>query len=155
MTACTLWTDGGARGNPGPAGIGIVLEGPDGVVACEAGRFIGVATNNVAEYQALILGLENAANMGFDHIVVKADSELVVRQMRGEYRVKNANLAPLYRQAKALSSRFSSFRIEHIRRAENARADNLANAAMDARADVGDTCASAGAATQGTLFDEE
>lgn len=133
-----LRTDGGARGNPGPAGAGIVLISPSGDVVRSGGRFLGAATNNVAEYAALLWGLSVAAECGVRRLEVRADSELVVRQMNGHYRVRNAGLVPLHAEATQLLARFESVRIVHVRREENAAADALANAAMDERGHVGD-----------------
>jgi ribonuclease HI len=132
-----LRTDGGARGNPGPAGAGFVIES-DGRVLCEAGRYLGETTNNVAEYEALIWGLENALALDISDISILSDSELLVRQLSGVYRVKSPQLKPLVRRAKELLGRFAHTRIEHVLRAENAHADELANAAMDTRGIVGD-----------------
>lgn len=134
----TLYTDGGSRGNPGPAGIGIVLLRETGDVCCAGGRFLGECTNNVAEYEALIWGLRSAAHCGMTELLVRADSELVVKQMRGEYRVKHPGLQPLYAKAKEAARAFARIRYEHVRREQNTQADALANAAMDARCDVGD-----------------
>lgn len=139
MTRATLYTDGGARGNPGPAGIGFVLVSDAGEERAAAGRFLGEATNNVAEYEALLAGLRAARALGVEELLVRADSELVVKQMRGEYRVKHPNLKPLFVSAQELVRGFSKVRFEHVRRADNARADGLANEAMDCRGDVG-TC---------------
>ncbi|MHB1340298.1 MAG: ribonuclease HI family protein [Coriobacteriia bacterium] len=133
----TLHTDGGARGNPGPAGIGIVLTDEAGTTLAAAGRYLGEVTNNVAEYQALIAGLEAARSAGVRHLTVHADSELVVRQMNGMYKVKNEGLKPLHGKATALARSFASVRFVHVRRADNAAADALCNEAMDARGDVG------------------
>ena len=137
MTRATLYTDGGARGNPGPAGIGFVVVSETGEEQAAAGRYIGEATNNVAEYEALLAGLRAARSLGVDQLVVRADSELVVKQLRGEYRVKHPNLKPLFAAAQALVRGFREVRFEHVRRADNARADGLANEAMDCRGDVG------------------
>jgi ribonuclease HI len=126
-----LYTDGAARGNPGPAGFGVVLTDPDGRVLEEYGRFIGQATNNEAEYRALIAGLESALLLGEYRIEIFLDSELVVRQILGTYRVKSPTLLPLFGQAQALLNRFDLFSITHIRRALNNRADTLANRAID------------------------
>lgn len=134
----TLRTDGGARGNPGPAGAGFVLESPAGEVVRSGGRFLGVATNNVAEYEALVWGMRTALAHGVRSLKVCADSELVVRQMNGQYKVKNEGLRPLYQQACGLVRRFDRVEIVHVRRADNAAADALANEAMDLRAVVGD-----------------
>src|ERR1041384_3830819 len=98
----TLECDGGARGNPGPAGIGVVLRGADGTPLVTVGRYIGRATNNVAEYRALIAGLEEAKKLGAKKILVRGDSELIIRQMNGEYRVKSPDMKPLYEEAQSL-----------------------------------------------------
>jgi len=134
----TLRTDGGARGNPGPGGAGFVLEDSGGAVVRRGGRFLGSVTNNVAEYEALIWGLETALDHGVARLRVCADSELVVRQMNGIYRVKNEGLKLLFARAQALLRRFASVEIMHVRREQNAAADELANTAMDGRATVGD-----------------
>lgn len=130
-------TDGGSRGNPGPAGAGFVVQS-GGATVCRGGRFLGVCTNNVAEYEALISGLECALALGYDDVTVYADSELLVRQMNGQYRVKNANLRPLFERARELLARFQTSRIAHVRREQNTEADALANEAMDCRGSVGD-----------------
>ena len=137
-TEWTVNTDGGARGNPGPGGAGIVIRDPSGAVVCRGGAFLGEVTNNVAEYEALLWGLRAAGALGARHVRVRADSELVVKQMRGEYRVKNAGLKPLFLEAQSLRRRFDSTSFEHVVRAENAEADALANEAMDGRITVGD-----------------
>ena len=134
----TLQFDGGSRGNPGPAGIGVVLRAEDGTPLVTLGRFIGRATNNVAEYKALIAALEQAKQLGATKVVVRGDSELVVKQMRGEYRVKNADLRPLYERAQDLLAGFATAKVEHNYRESNALADKLANLAMDRRAEVTD-----------------
>lgn len=134
----TLRTDGGARGNPGPGGAGFVLEDASGAVVRRGGRFLGSVTNNVAEYEALIWGLETALDEGVARLRVCADSELVVKQMNGQYRVKNEGLKPLFAKAQALGRRFGSVDIVHVRREQNVAADELANAAMDGRTTVGD-----------------
>lgn len=152
MSSAVVRTDGGARGNPGPAGAGFVIES-GGVTVCSAGRFLGICTNNVAEYKALIWGLENALELGFDEVSVKADSELLVRQVQGAYKVKNAGLKPLFLEVLALVRRFSRFEIEHVRREANTEADLLANLAMDERATVGDpACGPGGGQGPDTLF---
>lgn len=125
-----VYADGGSRGNPGPAGIGAVLQ-QNGQTTSEVSEFIGVATNNVAEYTALIRILERSLELGVEHIEARMDSELVVRQMKGEYRVKNEGLKPLFMEAQRLSRRFKSFKIVHVRREANKDADRLANQAMD------------------------
>ena len=137
MKRAVLRTDGGARGNPGPAGAGFVIEIDDETV-CRGGTFLGETTNNIAEYQALIWGLENASALAVTDITVYADSELVVKQVNGAYRVKNEGLKPLFVRALQLLRGFASFRVEHVRRAQNAAADALANEAMDLRCPVGD-----------------
>lgn len=133
-----LHTDGGARGNPGPGGAGIVLRRADGSIAAEGGAFLGTVTNNVAEYEALLWGLRAARALGVKDLLVKADSELVVKQMRGEYRVKNEGLKPLFCEAQTLRRGFQAVEFAHVRRAENAEADALANEAMDGACIVGD-----------------
>lgn len=134
----TLEFDGGSRGNPGPAGIGVVLRAADGTAIFTLGRFIGRATNNYAEYQALVTGLAEAQKLGVKKIAVRGDSELVIKQMLGEYRVKNAQLRPLYEQAQDLFNSFESASISHNLRHHNTLADQLANKAMDRKADVTD-----------------
>ncbi|MDK2855792.1 MAG: hypothetical protein PWQ86_1005 [Bacillota bacterium] len=126
-----LHTDGAARGNPGPAGIGIVIRAEDGTTLAELGEYIGEATNNVAEYRALMRALEEARRLGADSVEVLADSELLVRQVNGEYRVRHPNLVPLYAAVMEKLKSFSSFSITHVPRKENARADALANWALD------------------------
>jgi ribonuclease HI len=130
--------DGGSRGNPGVAGIGVVLCAQDGIPIFTLGRHIGRATNNVAEYTALLVGLREAAKLGVKKILVRGDSELVIKQMRGEYRVKNAALKDLYGQAASLIEKFSQIKFEHNLRHHNSLADKLANLAMDRKADVTD-----------------
>ena len=128
----TLWTDGGARGNPGPAAYAYVLEAEDGTVLAAHGEAIGVATNNVAEYSALIAGLEKAVELAVGELEVVSDSELMVKQMRGEYKVKNAALRELSLQAARLSRELGSVRYTAVRREHNALADRLVNEALDA-----------------------
>jgi ribonuclease H / adenosylcobalamin/alpha-ribazole phosphatase len=127
-----LSTDGGARGNPGPAAFGYVLETKDGTVLDARGEAIGVATNNVAEYRALIAGLEKAVELGVDELEVVSDSELVVKQMRGEYKVKNEALRELSSDAAALARRVGKVRYTAVRREHNELADRLVNEALDA-----------------------
>jgi dinuclear metal center YbgI/SA1388 family protein len=129
-----LYTDGGARGNPGPAGIGARLLTATGDVVEELADYIGKATNNVAEYQALIAGLEIALDRGVERLDVFLDSELVVRQVNGRYKVKDAGLKPLHQQACLLLSRFHEVDVRHVRREQNAAADALVNQAIDAAA---------------------
>jgi ribonuclease HI len=129
-----LSTDGGARGNPGPAAYGYVLETEDGTVLDARGEAIGEATNNVAEYRALVAGLESAAERGVSELEVVSDSELVVKQMRGEYRVKNEALRQLWELANDLERRFERVRYTAVRREHNELADRLVNEALDALA---------------------
>jgi probable phosphoglycerate mutase len=129
-----LFTDGGARGNPGPAAYGYVLEAEDGTVLAAHGEAIGVATNNVAEYSALIAGLEKALELQVADVEVVSDSELMVKQMRGEYRVKNEALRKLQRRAAALAGRLGSATYTAVRREHNEIADRLVNEALDAQA---------------------
>ena len=150
MSAAVLRTDGGSRGNPGPAGAGFVIEVADEIV-CRGGMFIPNATNNVAEYEAFIWGLENVAALGHREVTVYADSELLVKQINGQYRVKNEGLKPLFARAKAALRAFDSHRVVHVRREFNTEADLMANGAMDERSTVGDAPVSPEAAT-GTLF---
>jgi len=126
-----LRTDGGARGNPGPAGIGVVLESEDGRVLAEVEKSIGIATNNVAEYTALIEGLQLALDHGVTDLEVFLDSLLVVSQMNGEWKIKDQKIRPLALRASGLTRRFRSVALAHVRRELNVRADALANAAMD------------------------
>ncbi|HUG55621.1 MAG TPA: ribonuclease HI family protein [Candidatus Limnocylindrales bacterium] len=126
-----LYADGAARGNPGPAGAGAVLLDESGRVVAEVWRGLGHATNNVAEYSALILGLEEALRRGVDDLEVRMDSQLVVRQMQGLWRIKHAGLKPLALQAGALLARFPKRRIDHVPRGENSLADALANRGAD------------------------
>jgi ribonuclease HI len=134
----TLEFDGGSRGNPGPAGIGVVVRAADGTPLVTLGRYIGKATNNVAEYRALITAMEEARKLGASKIKIRGDSELVVRQMTGVYRVKHPDLIPLHREAKDLFDSFDAAAIEHNYREKNELADKLGNLAMDRRADVTD-----------------
>lgn len=129
--AALAYIDGGARGNPGPAGYGVHMEAPDGSVIAEFHRAIGIATNNVAEYQGLLAALAYAHEHGYRTMLVRSDSELLVKQMNGEYRVKHEGLKPLYERARRLASALDRFTIEHVPRASNAHADRLANLAMD------------------------
>jgi ribonuclease HI len=130
----TLFADGGSRGNPGPAASGAVLFADDGTALAEVGEYLGVATNNVAEWRALLAGLLKARELGVDELAVRLDSELVVRQLTGVYRVKHADLIPLASRAKVLLRDFRSVDIRHVRRKENAAADAVVNAVLDAAA---------------------
>ena len=127
-----LHVDGGARGNPGPAAIGMVISRPDGQVIEELAEPIGVATNNVAEYRALLRGLERARAIGAGEVEIVNDSELVARQLTGAYKVKHAAMKPLHAEAMAALNGFDSWRIRSVPRAQNARADELVNQALDA-----------------------
>jgi ribonuclease HI len=125
------YIDGGARGNPGPAGYGVRIEDEMGGVITEFNGFLGSATNNVAEYNGLLAALRYAQAHGHRKVRIKSDSELLVKQMRGEYRVKNAGLQPLFLQAQRLAEGFDRIMYEHVRREQNKDADRLANLAMD------------------------
>jgi ribonuclease HI len=125
--------DGGARGNPGPAAIAAVVATPDGEILEEGSETIGAATNNVAEYRALLLGIERARALGAGEIELVGDSELIVRQVRGEYRVKDAALRDLHTRVRGALDGFERWSIRHVRREDNARADRLVNEALDAR----------------------
>jgi ribonuclease HI len=129
-----LYTDGGARGNPGPAAYGFVLETEDGTVLAAEGKTIGVATNNVAEYRGLIAGLARAAEIGISELEVVSDSELVVRQMTGVYKVKNAALRRLSLEASSLARSIGKVEYRAVRREHNELADRLVNEALDADA---------------------
>ena len=128
----TVHVDGGARGNPGPAAIGVVVSGPDGEVLDEVAERIGVATNNVAEYRALLRGLERAAALGAREVDFVNDSELVAKQLTGAYKVKHAAMKPLYEAAMSALRGFDRWSIRSVPRAQNARADALVNQALDA-----------------------
>jgi ribonuclease HI len=130
----TIYTDGAARGNPGPAASAYVLE-RTGQPALEHAEKIGTATNNVAEYTALILALERAAELGLRRVEVRSDSELMVRQFNGDYSVKNADLKALYDEARTLAGRLQTVRLVHVRREENRRADLLCNAVLNGKLD--------------------
>lgn len=151
MTRAILRSDGGARGNPGPAGAGFVIE-VDGSIVCRGGRFLGSTTNNIAEYEAMIWGLENVAALGYREVAVFADSELLVKQINGIYRVKNEGLKPLFTKAIKLLRGFERYEVKHVFRADNKAADAMANEAMDARADVGDYACVPGGNAQDSLF---
>ena len=134
-----IYIDGGARGNPGPAAAGVVIESvEDGTTVFEAGLYLGKSTNNAAEYSGLVAGLEAAVKLKGKELDVYSDSELLVRQMVGEYRVKSAGLKDLYDEARSLLRRFNRCDFHHIRRENNERADSLVNLAMDCAGDVGD-----------------
>jgi ribonuclease HI len=127
----TVHVDGGARGNPGQAAIGVVISAPDGAVLDEFAERIGVATNNVAEYRALLRGLERAASLGAREVDLINDSELVARQVTGVYKVKHPAMKPLYEQAITALGGFDAWKIRSVPRAQNAHADQLVNEALD------------------------
>ncbi len=131
MSRLTVNVDGGARGNPGPAAIGVVVRDREGEVLEEVGERIGEATNNVAEYRALLRGIELAQAHGADELELIGDSELVVRQVEGRYKVKNAGIKQLHEEVRRALQGSGSWSIRHVRRAENADADRLVNAALD------------------------
>lgn len=131
MTSIVVFIDGGARGNPGPAGYGVRVERTDGTLIDEFSESIGIATNNVAEYRGLIAALRWAVAHGIHAVEVRSDSLLLVQQMLGNYRVKNAGLRPLHAAATKLVADVGHVRFEHVRREANTHADRLANAAMD------------------------
>jgi len=131
MSRAIVNVDGGARGNPGPAAIGVVVRDAEGDVIEKLGEKIGEATNNVAEYRALLKGIELAAAHGATELELIGDSELVVRQVEGRYKVKHADMKALHAEAKKALAGFDSWSIRHVRRAENADADRLVNEALD------------------------
>jgi ribonuclease HI len=132
--ALHLHIDGASRGNPGEAGFGVHVTTPEGGELARLYGYLGPASNNVAEYQALLHGLRYALARGARRVHVFSDSELVVRQMSGAYRVKHPSMVPLHREARALTVRFEEFRLDHVRREENKEADRLANRALDEKA---------------------
>ncbi len=150
----TLHVDGGARGNPGPAGAGVVLRHDDGRLVHEAGYYLGRQTNNAAEYHALIRGLERVRQCTEANLVIYSDSELLVQQLTGEYQVRSPTLAPLHRQVQMLLLRIGGWSIRHIPREENQRADELANLAMDQQRDVIVFDVDGGAASSATSLPE-
>jgi ribonuclease HI len=132
-----LHCDGASRGNPGPAGAGVVLHDPQGHLQVNRGRYLGETTNNVAEYQALLLGLAEARRLGVKKLQVLADSELMVRQLNGRYRVKSPHLIPLWRQALESLQQFDAYTVAHVPREENRLADAAANRAIDQKTRTG------------------
>lgn len=126
-----LCVDGASRGNPGPAGIGVVVQTPSGEIIRELGRAIGHSTSNVAEYEALILGLEEAKSLGADSVSIRTDSQLLHHQLRGQYRVKDEKLVPRFRRVHDLLEEFTSWTVTHVPREKNREADRLANMAID------------------------
>lgn len=131
MSSIIVWTDGAARGNPGPAGAGAQLTTPDGEVVGEIAEGLGETTNNVAEYTAAIRGLERAAELGATDVVLRSDSQLLINQLSGRYRVKSEHLIPLHRRLRALARGFERIRFEHVPRERNTEADRLANEGVD------------------------
>jgi ribonuclease HI len=127
----TIYTDGAARGNPGPSAIGVLLIDENGNILARISRRIGITTNNQAEYQAIIAALEKAIALGARYAVIKSDSELVVKQINGQYKIKNTALRPLYQKVVQLIGSLESFDIFYIPREQNAEADALANKALD------------------------
>ncbi|MFC1735241.1 ribonuclease HI family protein [Candidatus Hydrogenedentota bacterium] len=127
-----LNTDGGSRGNPGPAGIGAVIKTPKGNVITEVSEYIGTATNNVAEYRALLAGLEKCAELGAEYVECRLDSQLIVHQMNGVYRVKDPRMKKHFAEVVELKNRFAACTFKHVRRNENSHADKLVNEALDA-----------------------
>src|SRR6201982_2360071 len=123
--------DGGSRGNPGPASYGVVVRDPRGQIVAKLKKYIGRSTNNVAEYYGLIAALAYAQQNGIPALRIESDSELLVRQMRGQYKVKSPELRPLFERAKKMAQTFDSFKIDHVYREQNAEADALANEALD------------------------
>jgi len=138
VLSCRLFTDGASRGNPGEAGAGIVLLDDDNQELVARSLYLGRSTNNVAEYKALVLGLETAIQLGCSRLAIFMDSQLIVRQVQGRYKVKNANLKPLFDEVKSLLANINSWSIDHIPRAQNKRADELANRGIDERTGIRD-----------------
>lgn len=126
-----IYVDGGSRGNPGPSGVGVVILDASGKRLKEISKYIGETTNNIAEYNALLYGLEEALMLRIDEIVVNLDSELVAKQLTGDYRVKNPELKPLFERAMNMLKSFKSFEIRHIEREKNKEADKLVNRAIN------------------------
>jgi len=131
VKAVRVYSDGAARGNPGPAGAGAVVTDLNGKVLARLGRYLGKQTNNVAEYQGLLLGLQRAQQMGAREIEVRADSQLLIRQLKGEYRVRHPGLKPLHAEATRLLQGFERVELTHVPREENALADEMSNRAID------------------------
>jgi ribonuclease HI len=128
---CRLFTDGASRGNPGHAGAGAVLLAENGEELATCSVYLGACTNNIAEYKALLIGLEEALRLGCSELAVALDSELIVRQIQGRYKVKNEGLLPLFQQVRERLARFGKWSVTHVPRAQNARADQLANQGID------------------------
>jgi ribonuclease HI len=133
MKKLIIHTDGASRGNPGEAGLGVLIEDDSGHIVRKVARYLGTATNNQAEYAALLAGLQAASQLGADELMISADSELLVKQMNGEYRVKNPELKVMFAEAKELLEKFRHVVIKYIPREKNKEADALANEAIDKR----------------------
>jgi ribonuclease HI len=131
MKKLTVHVDGASRGNPGPAAIGVVMRDENGATAVRLSSYIGRTTNNQAEYTALIAALEEASRLGADRVDIRTDSQLMVEQIRGRYKVRNANIKPLFEEVTRLLSAFKGYGILHIPREQNSEADALANEALD------------------------
>ena len=136
-TPVVVYIDGGDRGNPGPAGYGVRIETCKGDVEAELYEPIGIATNNVAEYRGLLGALAYLVENGYQEALIRSDSQLLVRQMQGRYKVRHPRLQPLYRQAKALGANLALVTFEHVSRTENTAADHLSNLAMDTQESIG------------------
>ena len=126
-----VYSDGAARGNPGPAGAGAVLQDAGGAIIARLGRYLGTKTNNVAEYEGLLLGLKHARELGYRQVEVRADSQLLIRQLKGEYAVRHKGLKPLHAEALRLLHGFERYELQHVPREENALADEMSNRAID------------------------
>jgi probable phosphoglycerate mutase len=148
-------TDGAARGNPGPAGIGVSITAPDGEIVAEIARGLGVATNNVAEYTAAIEGLRRAAELGATDVVLRSDSRLLIEQLEGRFRVKNPTLQRLHADARSLAKAFERVRYEHVPRARNREADRLANAGVDEWLAAGGDATGSGRPRPAPLWEED
>ncbi len=135
MKKIVIFTDGASRGNPGPAAIGVVFRDTDGKIFAQISQCIGITTNNQAEYRAILAALEKALELGATHVELNSDSELVVRQIDGRYRVKNATLKPLHQHVKRLLGKLEGFSVSYIPRQRNTEADKLANMALDSMVD--------------------
>ena len=131
MNVYKIWTDGGSRGNPGPSGAGGIIKNSNGILVAQVSEFLGVGTNNYAEYKALFLTLKKAISMNIKDVEVYMDSKLVVEQMNKRWKVKNENIIPLYNEINEIIVYFNSIKFIHIRRSFNSEADRLANKAMD------------------------
>jgi ribonuclease HI len=143
--------DGGSRGNPGPAAYGVVVRDGKGEIVARLKKYIGSNTNNVAEYFGLVAALDYAQSHGIRALRVESDSELVVKQMRGQYKVKDGNLRPLFERARKMAQGLESFRIEHVRREQNREADALVNQALDETSRPGSTAAAEKPARENTM----